>query len=376
MHPQVQVKEVSNRKELREFVRLPLRLYHSDPNWVPPLWRQEQRSFTAAGNALLSGSEYCLLLALSKNGTTLGRLLVFIQKGFNRYYNEQIGFVGCLEVIPELEVAARLLATGCQWLKDRGMERVRGPIHQYSEVWGFVCEGYDVPPVFLSPYNPPYYNDFMEALGFAKVKDLLVYEADAKKNYLLPSRFVRFGESYLKRHPQFKLRPLNLRCLEEDARHIWRISNEALAGNWGYVPVAEEELKDLIKALKILIDPDAVWFVEKEGKPIGYCLGFPDLNVVLKKCGGKLFPRGLFELAFRRQAIKNYRLFGLAVLPPFQGQGLDVLLYLRLYEALKPKGIRLEANYILEDNFRMRNPLEKLNLKLVKKYRIYEKALS
>jgi RimJ/RimL family protein N-acetyltransferase len=35
----------------------------------------------------------------------------------------------------------------------------------------------------------------------------------------------------------------------------------------------------------------------------------------------------------------------------------------------------MEANYILEDNFRIKNALEKLGMNHIKTYRIYEKNL-
>ena len=64
------------------------------------------------------------------------------------------------------------------------------------------------------------------------------------------------------------------------------------------------------------------------------------------------------------------------MLPEYQGLGLDVLLYVQLYKALSGRIRRLEANYILEDNRDIRNALEKLDLEMVKVYRVYEKTLS
>jgi GNAT superfamily N-acetyltransferase len=255
------------------------------------------------------------------------------------------------------------------------MKRLRGPLHQFGEMWGLQIDAFDRPPVFMSPYNHPYYPGFMEDFGLRKAKDLLVYEADRAHGYEIPERFRRFTETFLKRHPRFTLRRFNPSRLMEDAVHINTINNEAVTGNWGFVPYDEAEFKDMVKALKILIDPDAIWFVMDNGKPVGFCLGFPDVNVISRRTNGRLFPTGFLHVLLGRKKIKNYRLFGLAVLPPYHGLGLDVLLYLHLAQALSPKGIRLEANYILEDNFKIRNALEKLKLKRVKTYRVYEKEI-
>jgi GNAT superfamily N-acetyltransferase len=132
----------------------------------------------------------------------------------------------------------------------------------------------------------------------------------------------------------------------------------------------------MFRKLKPIADPEAIWFVEDHGTPVGFALGFPDLNMILRRIGGRLFPLGIFQLLFGIRRITDYRLFGLAVLPEYHGKGLDVLLYLQIYKALSPRIRRLEANYILEDNPRIRNALEKLHLDLVKTYRVYEKPLA
>jgi len=142
------------------------------------------------------------------------------------------------------------------------------------------------------------------------------------------------------------------------------------------VPVDEEVLKETVRRLKAILDPDAVWFVEDKGIPVGYALGFPDINVILKRIGGRLFPFGFIRMLADKRKITRYRLYALAVLPAYFNLGLDVLLYISLYKALQPKGIVLEANYILEDNTRIRNALEKLGLEYVKDYLVYEKSLN
>ena len=115
---------------------------------------------------------------------------------------------------------------------------------------------------------------------------------------------------------------------------------------------------------------------EHGGVPVGYALGFPDLNVILRRIGGRLLPLGFLRILLGAKKVRDHRLFGLAVMPEWQGRGLDVLLYLQLYRALRHRIRRMEANYILEDNRRIRNALEKLDLELVKTYRVYERPVS
>ena len=131
----------------------------------------------------------------------------------------------------------------------------------------------------------------------------------------------------------------------------------------------------MIKKLKMVLDVDAVWFVEDVGKPVGFALSFPDPNITIKKIRGRIFPFGFIKLLTEIKKVRRYRLIDLAVLPEYRNRGLDALLYIHLFNALSPKGVKMEVNYILEDNAIIRNALEKLDLKQTKTYRVYEKSL-
>ncbi|MGA2761868.1 MAG: GNAT family N-acetyltransferase [Spirochaetia bacterium] len=371
----MRVRESSSKTDIRRFVSFPRALYRGDPCWAPPLWVDERGAYCPARNAILGHSDYTLLLA-EEGSEVLGRSLVYVDRNFNSFYGSSTGFFGAFECVNDLAVAAALDAAAVAWLSHRGMRTVRGPIHPISESWGFLLDGFGSPPVFMSPYNPPHYNRFMEALGYAKAKDLLAYEARKDRDYVIPRRFWDFADRFLSRNPDLHVRRLSMKDLARDADAILEISNASLADNWGYVPLDPHEFQDMFRRLRPIADPDAIWFVEDRGRPVGFVLGFPDLNVILRSIGGHLFPLGFLKVLFGVRKLADYRLFGLAVLPEYQGKGLDVLLYLQIYRALSPKINRLEANYILEDNLRIRNALEKLALTRVKIYRVYEKSIT
>jgi GNAT superfamily N-acetyltransferase len=370
----MRIREASSPADKRRFVDLPRALYASDPRWVPPLWMDERGAYSPKSNAILARSEHALLLA-EENGRVVGRSLVYVDSAFNAFYKTRMGMFGAFECVHDAEVARALDATAVSWLKARGMDRVRGPINPVSECWGFLLSGFDTPPVFMSPYNPPWYNDLMTGLGYGKAKDLLAYEGSPERGYRIPDRFSDFSARKLADRKGVSVRPMSMKHLARDADFILGISNPALRDNWGYVPVGREEFQDMFRRLKLIADPEAVWFVEDAGRPVGFALGFPDLNVVLKRTGGRLFPFGFLHVLLGIRKVRDYRLFGLALLPEYQGRGLDVLLYMQLYRALAPRIRRLEANYILEDNLRIRNALEKLDLELIKTYRVYEKGI-
>jgi GNAT superfamily N-acetyltransferase len=371
----MRIREVATPADMRRFVYFPRDLYRDDPCWAPPLWIDERRAYSGRTNAILAHSDYSLILVEDNDGRVAGRSLVYVDHAFNGFYGTRTGFFGAFECVEDFGAARALDDAAVAWLKARGMERVRGPIHPVAESWGFLVEGLRAPPVFMAPYNPHYYNDFVRKLGYEKVKDLLAYDASTERNYTIPQRFSTFGARRLADGTGLSVRMLSMKDLARDADAILAISNEALKDNWGYVPLNRAEFQDMFRKLKPIADPEAIWFVEHQGRPVGYALGFPDLNMILRRIGGRLLPFGFLRLLFGIRRVTDYRLFGLAVLPAYHGKGLDALLYMQVYNALAPRIRRLEANYILEDNPNIRNALEKLGMDLVKTYRVYEKSL-
>lgn len=367
--------KVKSKKDMRSFVFLPKKLHGDNPCFVPPIWMDEKRAYYKEANPILKNSDFELFLVLDDEGMPVGRTIAYIDFKYNSYYKAELGLFGAFECIED-EKAGRMLVEAVEkWLAEKGMKSIRGPIHPVAENWGFLQSGYESAPVYMSPWNPPYYHDFFTNAGYQKAKDLLAYEIDILKGYTLPKRLEKFSDKFFEQHPNFNIRRLNMKHIKHDARAIWGITNIALADNWGYVPVELSVMEDMLRKLKLIVDPDAVWLVEHDSKVVGYCLGYPDINVILKKIEGKLLPFGWAKLIFGAKKLRDYRLFGLAVLPEWQGMALDAIMYIHLYKHLVKKNIRMEANYILEDNYRIKNALEKLGMEYLKTYRIYEKPL-
>ena len=371
----MQVVPVRGRRQMRAFIRVPADIFKNHPCYVPPIWLDEAQAYTGKANPILRNSDFELFLLLDDSGKPVGRTIAYIDRTFNAFYHAKTGFFGAFECIDDAAAASLLVRAAEEWLIDRGMETIRGPIHPVAENWGFVIKGYDTPPVYMSPWNPPYYHAFFTDAGYEKAKDLLVYDADMANGYVLPERYEAFSRRFLARYPGISIRRLDRKHIKNDARAIWEISNTALADNWGYVPLELPVMEDMLKKLKLVVDPDAVWMVEFEGKPVGFCLGFPDINILLKRIKGNLLPFGWARLLLGAKKLRDYRLFGLAVDPAWQTRALDALMYIHLYQNLRPKNIRMEANYILEDNLHIKNALERLGMQHTKTYRIYEKGL-
>jgi GNAT superfamily N-acetyltransferase len=132
----------------------------------------------------------------------------------------------------------------------------------------------------------------------------------------------------------------------------------------------------MARDLKQVIQPRGVLFAEdKDGRPIGFAIALPDINVLLKGMNGRLLPFGWLKLLRGIPRLTSYRMFALGVIPEYHGLGIDSLIYRALYESLFSPDIWMEINYVLEDNVHMNNAIHKLLAKPLRRYRIYQRAL-
>jgi ribosomal protein S18 acetylase RimI-like enzyme len=367
----MEIQRVETKKDLRRFIELPYRLYRDDPIWVPPLRSEQWGQFDQRHNAMLDHCTYELFLLLDR-GQVVGRIAAFIDHLGVEAWDEAIGLFGSYECVDDNQGAQMLLETARAWLHKQGMRAMRGPWSFASQEWGLVIEGFEPPPVIMAPYNPPYYNDQLTAFGLRKVKDLLVYYADPAEGYQIPPRYLTLTDAVQRRYG-VTVRAADMRRLEQEVASIVALSNRSIAQNWGYYPVTEAEGRALARDLKQIIDPRAVFIAEgPNGQPVGFAICLPDINVLLRGLNGRLFPFGWLKLLLGLPRLKQYRMWALGVLPEYQRRAVDALLYRKTYEALYPRGVRVEINYVLEDNAPMNNALRRLGAKLLRRYRVYE----
>jgi GNAT superfamily N-acetyltransferase len=266
------------------------------------------------------------------------------------------------------------MAAAESWLREREVKVVRGPYNfSTNEECGFLAEGFDRAPALMMPYTRPYYLDFMDQLGYEPARNLLAYEYDCEGH--IPEHITRVSQRVRER-TGVTVRPVDMKRFEDDVATAFRIYNAAWEDNWGFVPMTEAEFRYQAEDLKSAIDPSIVLLAEKDGKAIGFSLALPDLNVVLKKMGGRLFPFGIFHFLIGRRSIHHIRVMAMGVLREFRRAGIDILLYNDTFENGLRRGYHSgEMSWILEENKLMRRALERFGAKVTKVYRIFEKVL-
>lgn len=361
---------VEEKKLLNEFIKFPWQIYHSDPHWIPPLIT-EQKFIFSNKNPFWEHAERTLLL-VKEEKKVLGRIAAIIDFNHINFRQEKCGFFGFFECVEDYSVAERLLNAARDWLKEKGMEIMRGPMNpSMNEECGFLIEGFDSSPTLMMTYNPPYYLEFMERYGLQKARDLFAYLAPVTGEQL--ERLNRLAERVKKREPNLTVRPANPRRFRQELEIIKQIYNSAWNRNWGFVPMSDKEIETMGKRLKPLVVPEIIQIALFNGKPAGFLMAFPNYNQVFKKINGRLNLVGIIKFLWFKRKINTVRLITLGICPEYQKRGVDVLLYLESLKGTQKKGYKFaEYSWVLEDNLLTQRAAEMMGGKLYKKYRIYE----
>ena len=369
----VWVRGVGSRADLKKFIDYPYQKYKDDPHWVPPLRMSERERFDPKKNPFYAHARMDLFLA-ERNGEVVGRVAAIDDDLHNRTHGDNLAFFGFLEAADE-ETAGALLAHVEAWAKDLRRSALRGPANpSMNDGAGFQIDAFDTDPYVMMPSNPPQYPQYVERLGYHKVKDLYAWLFDHHKSDF--ARLHRLAERAKKRYSLTVRTPDIKRHFEEELGVIKHFYNEVWENNWGFVKYTDAEFDHLAAELKLIVDPDVVIFLEVEGQVAGLALVLPNLNQVFKKMNGRLLPFGFAHYLNRKRIITEARLPILGVVPEHRRKGLELVLIDEVIKRTRAKGyMRGECSWILEDNFEMNKGIAAAGAELYKKYRIYQKEL-
>lgn len=368
----VSVTAVQSRRDRRDFVDLPRRLYKHDPKWVPPIRSDLEQLVGWRHHAFYEHAESQAFVA-RKDGEVVGRILAIQNHAHIELHNDRVGFFGFFETVDDLEVTGALLDAARKWLGERGIERVRGPVNpSLHHECGLLVTGFDMEPYFMTPYNPAYYMRLLKRFGCHKAKDLLAYVFFAEDIPRMQSAY-RNQWQVDEEASGITVRSYTRKTFERDLHTFLRLYNETLEGLWGTVPMTPAEMKDVVGALRWLLVPELVAFVERDGEPIGAAVGLLDYNPLLRRIDGRLFPFGFVQLMRRRREIKRARLIAMHIADDFQTSGLGGMLISSLLPAFQEWNFKeFEVSWTLEDNRQSRRSLETAGGQLYKRFRIYE----
>jgi GNAT superfamily N-acetyltransferase len=374
----LEVKPLESKADFKRFMKFPYQVYRGGKerydSWVPPLDMDVKHLFDRKHNGLFDHAELQEYLAW-RDGEVVGRIVAIVDRAFCEFQNTKTGFIGFLECFDDAEVASALFSTAEAWIKERGMERIMGPVHGSTNYQlGNQIDSFDELPVIEMPYNPPYYGALYEAAGYKKDQDLYSYKM--RTDVLnLSDKIVRVAELAQKRS-NVEIRNVDMKNWKRDLDYVRDMWDDAWTDNWGYVPWNKQEFDQLADGLKMAIMPDITLFAYVDGEPVGFAFPIPDLNPVFHGLDGKLLPFGVFKLLAGKSKVDTVRIAAFGVRKAYQNKGIDALFVYELYKRAVDMGIKTaEFSWILESNLRLRNMLENWGAEHYRTHRVYAKEL-
>lgn len=375
----VKIRPVRTKRELKRFVKVPFHLHRDEPLWVAPLIYERMEFLNREKNPWFEHGEAEFFIA-ERDGEPAGRISAHLDRRWDEFQGGNDAMFGFFETADDPAVARALLDAATGWAGERGRDRILGPMDFTTNgELGILIEGYERAPMILEPWHPPHYRALVEAEGFGKAMDVLMWElqfGDLKEGERFDPAIHAAAEKAL-REEGIAIRNMRKREMAAEVARFMDVYNEAWGDNWGFVPITDAEVEFQAKNLKQVIDEDWAFMAEKDGEVVGAALTLPDVNQVLGKLNGRLLPFGWLKFLLGRRKIDQLRVFALGVKHDYRHSGVAAGLYLKHLEtAARPGTIEGgEMGWILETNGPMNRAMEGMGGKVVKKYRIYEKAL-
>jgi hypothetical protein len=374
------INEVLTKKDKSEFISFPKKLYKGDPYWVCQLDKAQESVFNPNINHAFGHGEAIRWILKDSNNITIGRVAAFIDKIRSSANRQPTGGMGFFEVIENKDAAFLLFNTARDWLAQRGMEAMDGPINfgENDNNWGLLAEGF-IQQGYGMPYHKKYYRSYFEEYGFRKYFEQYSYHREIRGS---DNRIAQFPERMMKiagwisRKPGYSFRHFEIRNKEKYIKDIVDIYNST----WSvfkedFTPLDPGFLLESFKKAKPILDEELIWFAYFNEKPIAFFVLYPDLNQILKHLDGKLHLLNMIRFYYYKITHKMTRLRAVVggVHPSYQNSGVESAIFLHLYNAFKNKPWlrELELSWVGDFNQRMIAIYEALGAKQAKVHFTY-----
>lgn len=346
----VEIVTVETKKQLREFVSFPTRLYKDVWQAVPDLYSEEMAYMTPKTNPAYDYCETKLFLAV-ENGRTVGRIAAILNNKYNEKTGEKRMRFSRFDVEDNAEAAAGLLGAVEDFAREKGMERVHGPIG-FSDLdkQGMLVEGYELPDTSITLYNHPYYNTFMDQNGYSKEVDWIEFLLEA--NEQSTRRVGRIADRVLKLNGARLLEIKKFKDIKPRVGEIFELINTCYAQLYGTTPLTKKMQDYYLEQYFKMLNFDYVSVcVDRNDKIAAFALAFPSLAKAFKKSNGKLFPLGFLRILHAMRHTDTLELALIAVRPDLQGKGFNAVVCNEVLQNGVKNGVRrAETGPMLETN--------------------------
>ncbi|HLN74075.1 MAG TPA: hypothetical protein VK205_12325 [Prolixibacteraceae bacterium] len=371
------IDEVKTSAQLDQFIHLPAAIHKDHFNWVPPIYMDEKQFFNPRKNKSFQACDTILLLA-KRDQKVVGRIMGIIHHVYNAQHQEQTGRFAFFETWNDPKVAAALLDAVELWARERGMDRLIGPLaFSDKDPQGFLIEGFDEPAVIASNCNFPYMVDLLVENGYSKERDLVVY--NIKIPCPIPEFYLRIQQRALRMNSQLQVLEFTSRRKVKPYIHpVLHLLNRTFTEIFGFVPFSEAEMDDFANRYLFLINPRFIKIiVNAQHEVVAFVIGMGHIGEGVQKSKGRLFPFGIFHILRSARKSTQLNLLLGAIDPAYRGRGLDVMMGVRMLESAIEQGkTTIDSHLELESNTQVRAEMEKLDGKVYKRFRIFCKSLA
>ncbi len=356
----MQMHEVKTNADKQAFLRLPDGINKNSPNWIKPLDKDIEEVFDPAKNKFFKKGECIRWLLKGDNNRVIGRIAAFVNKQYKQ--DQPTGGVGFFDCIDDQNAADFMFDHCKNWLQERGMEAMDGPINfgERERWWGLLVEGFQE-PLYGMNYNPEYYKDLFANYGFEVYYDQICFALKVKNR--LEGKFYEAFEKYSKLR-EYTATRIDKRQLDKFAKDFTYIYNKAWSGHGGGKQLEEKTVRKMFNAMEAVIDEDVMWFAYHNDEPIGFWVNLPDLNQYFKHLNGKFGILQKLHFLWLKTFGKCTRFVGLVfgVIPEYQGTGVDGFLIMSGGNVIQKAGkyIDYEMQWIGDFNPKMINIAEHL----------------
>ena len=317
--------EVQDDKTRAAFHAVPRRIYADDPVWIPHLKQDIDKVFDQDKNRIFKkGGQAKRWVAQDGEGRWVGRIAAFVNPKYSKGMEQPTGGIGFFESTEDDAVATLLLDAAETWLKEQDMEAVDGPINfgEKDKYWGLLVDNFTDLPSYGMNYNRPYYARFFEARGYQVYYKQYIYGRPVQ---------VEIQEPFERKRAQIEARGgfevVTARDLtkEQLAEYFCTTYNNAWGGHHGFAKMPLKQAQRTVKALKPVMDPDIIFFVLDQGKPVAFYVNIPELNQIFRHVDGNLDAIGKLKFLYHKWRKTSDIMVGLVfgIDRDYHGQGLD-----------------------------------------------------
>ena len=348
----IRIIPVTDKKSKKAFIELPFKIYKDNPYWIPPIKADEYKIFDLKTNPTLKFCDAKHWIA-ERNGKVVGRISAIVNHAYIKKIGKPYGRFSRFECIHDQEVAVALFETAENWLRERGMKYVHGPLGFTNlDLQGLLVEGFEELPSIASVYHLPYYKELVEALGYEKEMDWVEFRLDVTQE--IPAKVVRLVTLIKERYGLEVKHFTSAGQMKKYAPYVFSVLNKAFDELPYVVPFDEETATFYIDKYFSILNPHFVKvIVDKSDRLHGFIVGLPSLSKAMQKARGRLFPFGIFHImhALKHPEVVDLLLTG--VEPELQGQGVPALLMYELHKVLHEYGVKyVETTGIFENNYK------------------------